>query len=136
MNNTIYDEVTNRIIERLEQGTIPWLKPWHTTNTLDKNIKTGNEYNGINRLILGMSGFNCNIWGSFKQWQDLGAQVKKGQHGTRIVFFYQCFNSPKVAHWFTITVWEWNCDVNIFVSPCLNSRTSWIGWRYIFCLYS
>ena len=83
----IYTEVTNRVIERLEQGFAPWLKPWHTENTLDKNIASGNEYNGINRIILGMSGFNCNIWGSFKQWQDLGAQVKKGQHGTRIVFY-------------------------------------------------
>ena len=83
----IYTEVTNRVIERLEQGFAPWLKPWHTENTLDKNIASGNEYNGINRIILGMSGFNCNTWGSFKQWQDLGAQVKKGEHGTRIVFY-------------------------------------------------
>ena len=83
----IYTEVTNRVIERLEQGTIPWLKPWHTTNTLDKNIVSGNEYNGINRIILGMSGFDSNIWGSFKQWQSLGAQVKKGEHGTKIVFY-------------------------------------------------
>ena len=87
MQNTIYDEVTNRIIERLEQGSIPWLKPWHTTNTLDKNIKTGNEYNGINRIILGMSGFDSNIWGSFKQWKDLGANVKLHEKGTAIVFY-------------------------------------------------
>ena len=87
MNNTIYDEVTNRIIERLESGSIPWIKPWHTTNTLDKNIVSGNEYNGINRIILGMSGFDSNIWGSFKQWQDLGANVRKGEHGTKIVFY-------------------------------------------------
>ena len=83
----IYTEVTNRVIERLEQGTIPWLKPWHTTNTLDKNIKTGNEYNGINRVILGMSGYQSNIWASFKQWKDLGANVKLHEKGTAIVFY-------------------------------------------------
>ena len=83
----IYTEVTNRIIEKLESGVIPWVKPWHTENTLDKNIKTGNEYNGINRIILGMSGYQSNVWGSFKQWSDLGANVRKGEHGTAIVFY-------------------------------------------------
>ena len=83
----IYTEVTNRIIEKLETGVIPWIKPWHTENTLDKNIHSGNEYNGINRVILGMSGFQSNVWGSFKQWQQLGANVRKGEKGTAIVFY-------------------------------------------------
>jgi antirestriction protein ArdC len=87
MKNDIYDIVTNRIIEKLESGTIPWIKPWHTENTLDKNIKTGLEYNGINRIILGMSGYNSNIWASFKQWNDLGARVKLHEKGTQIVFY-------------------------------------------------
>ena len=87
MKTDIYDTVTNRIIENLEKGCIPWIKPWHTENTLDKNIKTGNEYNGINRVILGMSGYQSNIWGSFKQWKDLGANVKLHEKGTAIVFY-------------------------------------------------
>ena len=87
MQESIYDIVTNRIIENLENGCIPWIKPWHTENTLDKNIKTGNEYNGINRVILGMSGFQSNVWGSFKQWKDLGANVKLHEKGTAIVFY-------------------------------------------------
>ena len=87
MKTDIYDTVTNRIIENLEKGCIPWIKPWHTENTLDKNIKTGNEYNGINRIILGMSGYQSNVWGSFKQWKDLGANVKLYEKGTAIVFY-------------------------------------------------
>ena len=87
MKTEIYDIVTNRIIENLEKGCIPWIKPWHTENTLDKNIKTGNEYNGINRIILGMSGYQSNVWGSFKQWKDLGANVKLHEKGTAIVFY-------------------------------------------------
>ena len=87
MQQSIYDIVTNRIIENLEKGSIPWIKPWHTENTLDKNIKTGNEYNGINRIILGMSGYQSNVWASFKQWQDLGAKVKLHEKGTQIVFY-------------------------------------------------
>ena len=87
MQQSIYDIVTNRIIENLEKGSIPWIKPWHTENTLDRNIKTGNEYNGINRIILGMSGYQSNIWASFKQWKDLGANVKLHEKGTQIVFY-------------------------------------------------
>jgi len=87
MQQSIYDIVTNRIIENLEKGSIPWIKPWDTENTLDRNIKTGNEYNGINRIILGMSGFQSNIWASFKQWKDLGANVKLHEKGTAIVFY-------------------------------------------------
>jgi len=87
MHQSIYDTVTNRIIENLEKGCIPWIKPWHTENTLDRNIKSGNEYNGINRVILGMSGYQSNIWGSFKQWKDLGANVKLHEKGTQIVFY-------------------------------------------------
>ena len=96
MQQSIYDIVTNRIIENLEKGSIPWIKPWHTENTLDKNIKTGNEYNGINRIILGMSGFQSNVWASFKQWQDLGAKVKLHEKGTQIVF-YKPVSSVKVT---------------------------------------
>jgi len=95
MENKIYQEVTDRIIANLEKGVIPWVKPWHTENTLDKNIVSQNEYNGINRLILGMSGFNSNVWGSFKQWDSLGANVKKGEKGTAIVF-YKPVSSSKV----------------------------------------
>ena len=87
MKTDIYDIVTNRIIEKLENGCIPWVKPWETENTLDKNIKTGNAYNGINRIILGMSGYQSNVWGSFKQWKDLGANVKLHEKGTAIVFY-------------------------------------------------
>jgi len=87
MENKIYQEVTDRIVANLEKGVIPWVKPWHTENTLDKNIVSQNEYNGINRLILGMSGFHSNVWGSFKQWESLGANVKKGEKGTAIVFY-------------------------------------------------
>lgn len=87
MKQDIYQTVTDRIIANLEKGCIPWIKPWDTHNTLDKNIASGNEYNGINRLILGMSGFQSNVWGSFKQWQALGANVRAGEKGTQVVFY-------------------------------------------------
>ena len=91
MQNAIYQSVTDKIIEQLEKGCTPWVKPWKSTVQSDKNIASGNEYQGINTLILGMAGaaanYNCYTWGSFKQWQALGANVKKGEKGTPIVFY-------------------------------------------------
>ena len=49
--NSIYQEVTDKIIKELENGAIPWVKPWHSDSSADINITTKAEYNGINRLF-------------------------------------------------------------------------------------
>jgi len=91
MSKVIYEEITNKIIEQLEQGAIPWVKPWRVDSSADKNVLTQKPYQGINRIILGMSsiisGFNTPVWASYKQWSSLGANVKKGEKGTKIVFY-------------------------------------------------
>lgn len=89
--STVYQEVTDSIIEQLEKGAIPWVKPWVADSSADKNVLTQKPYQGINRLILGMSGmahgFTVPVWASFKQWQQLGGSVRKGEKGTKIVFY-------------------------------------------------
>jgi antirestriction protein ArdC len=89
--STVYEEVTNSIIEQLEKGAIPWQKPWVADSSADKNVITQKPYQGINRLILGMSGiakaYTVPVWASFKQWQQLGGSVRKGEKGTKIVFY-------------------------------------------------
>ena len=99
--STIYQEVTNSIIEQLEKGAAPWIKPWSADSTADKNIVSQKPYAGINRLILGMSSmcqsFNTPIWGSFKQWQALGASVRKGEKGTKIIFYSPVTKENKVT---------------------------------------
>ena len=88
MENKIYQQVTDRIISELENGAAPWIKPWTShSNNEDQNIVSKKPYQGINRLILGMSGYSMPYWASFKQWQELGASVKKGEKGTMIVFY-------------------------------------------------
>lgn len=91
MDNSIYKEVTDSIIQQLENGALPWIKPWKTDSTADKNMISQKPYQGVNRLILGLSsmvqGFETPVWASFKQWQSLGANVRKGEKGTKIVFF-------------------------------------------------
>lgn len=89
--STVYQEVTDSIIQQLEQGATPWIKPWRVDATADKNFISQKPYQGINRLILGLSGmvngFNAPVWASFKQWQSLGCNVRKGEKGTKIVFY-------------------------------------------------
>ena len=90
--STIYDDVTNSIIAELENGAAPWVKPWSATlKETDRNAVSGKGYRGVNRLILAMSsmanGNSSNVWASFKQWQALGGQVRKGSKGTKIVFY-------------------------------------------------
>jgi antirestriction protein ArdC len=87
MENKVYQQVTERIIAELERGAAPWIKPWKAGSQEDQNIISKKPYNGINRLILGMSGYAMPYWASFKQWQELGASVKKGEKGTMIVFY-------------------------------------------------
>lgn len=91
MSQSIYEEVTQSIIDQLEKGAIPWVKPWRADSSADKNVISQKPYQGINRLILGMTamvkGYTVPAWASYKQWESLGAYVKKGEKGTRIVFY-------------------------------------------------
>lgn len=85
----LHDEVTARIIAELEKGAMPWIKPWSADSVADKNIISQESYKGINRLLLGIAGMGYSqpVWGTFKQWQSLGASVRKGEKGTGIVFY-------------------------------------------------
>jgi antirestriction protein ArdC len=93
MSNAIYQSVTDKIISELERGAVPWLKPWRVDSTADKNFISDKPYQGINRLILGLSsmtaGYDAPIWASYDQWLSKGAQVRKGEKGTHIVFYKQ-----------------------------------------------
>jgi antirestriction protein ArdC len=87
MTINVYQSVTDSIIQQLEKGAIPWVKPWKTDSSADKNFITQKPYSGINTLILGMAGYNNPAWASYQQWASKGAQVKKGEKATQIVFF-------------------------------------------------
>ena len=85
-----YDVITNKVIEQLEQvDPSNWSKPWVSAGNcgLHVSMSTGNPYRGINQFLLLMSGCSDNRWGTYKAWQDKGAQVNKGEKGTQVVFF-------------------------------------------------
>ncbi len=88
----IYETVTNTIIEVLENGLTGKLEmPWHGVTALPQNARTENNYNGINIPLLWTyqmkKEYQSGIWATYKQWQDLGAQVKKGEKGAPVVFW-------------------------------------------------
>ena len=89
--NDLYQMVTDRIIEALELGTPPWICPWRDGTALPSNLATGKPYRGINVLMLHMASLSCcypdNRWLTLRQANELGGCIKKGEHGTPIVFF-------------------------------------------------
>ena len=84
-NIDVYSLVTNRIIELLEAGTIPWQKSW-TSKGIPRNFITKRPYRGINTLLLNSSDFNHNLFLTWKQIKTIGGSVLKGEKGNCIVF--------------------------------------------------
>jgi antirestriction protein ArdC len=90
-----YQEVTDRVIAALEAGTPPWRKPWDPDKAggpaMPRNAATGQRYRGINVLTLGMSAqafiSGDPRWATYKQAEDRGWQVRKGERGTTGYFF-------------------------------------------------
>ena len=78
----IYAAVTDRIIEQLEQGIIPWQKPWVASGKA-VSYATGNPYSLLNQLILGRPGEYL----TFKQCQKAGGRVRKGEKASMVVFW-------------------------------------------------
>lgn len=83
--NSIYQTITDRIIAELEQGTVPWHKPWAGGNPV--NLASKKEYRGINVLLLGFQDFESPYWVTYKQAKKLGGHVNRGQKGTQIVYW-------------------------------------------------
>lgn len=91
---SIYDTITNQIIAALERGTNKFSLPWHrSTAPLSRpvNAATGKAYRGVNVLALWASAeardFGHGLWATYRQWQSLGAQVRKGEKASPIVFY-------------------------------------------------
>lgn len=84
-------DVTDRIVAALENGTVPWQKPWNASGILPTSVATGRPYRGINVWLLSMSaqaqGFASPYWLTFKQATDHSGHVSKGSKGTSIIFW-------------------------------------------------
>lgn len=79
----VYDMVTNRIIEQLQEGYIPWQKPWSGLLDGAFNRVSKKPYSLLNQFMLPQDG----EYASFKQWTELGGKVKKGEKAHQVVFW-------------------------------------------------
>ena len=83
----VYEEITNQIIAKLEQGTIPWHKPWKSSAHRPKNLISQEPYSGINAFITHLQNYSCPYWLTYKQAESLGGNIKRGEKGTKIVYW-------------------------------------------------
>jgi antirestriction protein ArdC len=94
MKRDLYGEVTARIIAELEAGAAPWVKPWSATPGANTpcNAVSNRPYSGCNVVLLWMAqaaGYRTPRFLTFKQALELGGNVRKGEHGTKVYFVKQ-----------------------------------------------
>jgi len=85
----VYQVITDRIISQLEQGVIPWHRPWASRGDagIPRNLRTLKPYRGINVWLLMSAGFSSPYFLTYKQAQELGGNVRKGEKGLPVVFW-------------------------------------------------
>lgn len=79
----VYEMVTDRIIAELKNGIIPWQKPWSGAGNGAFNRKSGKTYSLLNQLMLQHDG----EYATFKQWQEIGGRVRKGEKAEIVVYW-------------------------------------------------
>ena len=89
MNAHVYEQITERIITLLSQGTVPWQKPWKARTGLPRNLVSGKSYRGINVFLLLAMSYESPFWLTFRQALQLGGGVRKGERSCPIVFWKQ-----------------------------------------------
>ena len=85
--NDPYQLVTDSILAHLERGVVPWRRPWNRTTGRPRNFHTGREYQGVNVLLLGLMNFASPWWMTFRQAQERGGGVRKGERGSLVMKF-------------------------------------------------
>lgn len=90
----LYQQITDKIVESLENGVLPWMKPWSNSNLpLPCNGESGRLYSGINVLLLWLSAierqFTQRKWVTFQGANHLGGRVRAGEKSTLIIFYKQ-----------------------------------------------
>jgi antirestriction protein ArdC len=94
MRTDIYQRITDQIVAELERGVRPWMKPWnaeHAAGRITRPLRgNGVPYRGINVLMLWSAaienGYAAPVWMTFRQAAELGANVRKGEKGSLVVY--------------------------------------------------
>jgi antirestriction protein ArdC len=93
---TVYEIITEKIIKMLDEGTVPWRKPW-TMATMPRNLVTNRPYTGINVFLLMAEGYDSPYWLTFNQIDKLGGKIKRDENDkalpSTIVIFWKLSES-------------------------------------------
>lgn len=101
---TPYETITANVLEQMQKPMEPWERPWARPGlTLPINAATGRGYNGVNVPVLWGAGDGAGYpesrWATFNQWKQQGAAVRRGEHGTPVIWFkmYEPNDGRRVA---------------------------------------
>jgi len=95
MKNQAYDRIADRITALLEQGTVPWHKPWKARTGLPRNFVSQKPYRGINVFLLIAMCYESPLWLTCRQANRLGGSVRKGEKACPVVFWKQTIYEDK-----------------------------------------
>lgn len=90
----VHQRVTDEIVQAIEAGAGKFVMPWHgIPQQMPRNMMSGAPYHGVNALILWAAASNrhysTSYWATYRQWREVGAQVRKGENSTTVVFYKQ-----------------------------------------------
>lgn len=83
----VYAIVTDRIVNLLETGVVPWRQPWASVG-VPKNLASGKPYRGVNVFLLSSASYSSPYWLTYKQAQERGGHVRKGERGFPVVYWH------------------------------------------------
>jgi len=86
MSVKVYEVITDRILESLKQGVVPWRMPWNKTDA-PKNLQSGKPYRGVNVFLLSAMRYGSPYFLTYKQCAARGGQVRKGEKGCPVIFW-------------------------------------------------
>lgn len=94
--NDVYSIITDRIIQQLNQGVIPWKQSWATVGP-PANLISKQHYRGINSFLLACAKFSSPWFLTFKQCSQLGGTIKKGESGLPVIYWKVSYKTPSGA---------------------------------------
>lgn len=85
-NQTVYERITGKILDKLNQGVVPWKASWKGAS-LPMNAVSKKPYRGVNILMLATEEYDSPFWMTYKQALELGGNVKAGEKGVPVIFW-------------------------------------------------
>ena len=83
----VYEVITDQIVAQLEQGVVPWARPWKVDGLAPSNLVSRRPYRGINVFLLGFRAASTPWWLTFRQAKALGGAIRAGERSTPVIFW-------------------------------------------------